>query len=164
MIPLWLLFPIAMTGGAVATVLGIPAGAMIGALIAVAAANLLSDRSSKVPPKIVWLGRGLLGTVIGSSINRQTLDLLGSAIIPTMVLSFGLLASAVGIAFLMTRVAKLDRATAVCAIMPGGMGELTSIAQDLGADVRVVAALHVLRLTLILVVVPLVVYLVLITR
>lgn len=155
MIPLWLVMPIAVLGGAVATGLGIPAGAMIGALVAVAAANLLSGRSSRVPPKLVFAGRGLLGTVIGSAINRQTLELLGNAILPTFILSIGLLASCVALGFITARLAKLDRATTLCSLMPGGMGEMTSIASDLGADVRVVAALHVLRLIVILLVVPL---------
>lgn len=154
MIPLWLVVPIAVAGGGVATGLGIPAGAMIGALLAVAAANLVSGRSSRIPPRVVFVGRGLLGTVIGSAINRQTLDLLGNAIVPTFILSFGLLAGCVLLGFLTGKIAKLDRVTTLCALMPGGMGEMTSIASDLGADVRVVAALHVLRLIVILLVVP----------
>ena len=118
-------------------------------------ASLISGRSAAIPPNLVFAGRALLGTVIGSSIGRQTVEVLGSAILPTMIIAFGLLGGSVGIAFLTGRLAKLDKATAICSFTPGGMGEMSSMAGDLGADMRVVAALHVLRLVLLLIVVPL---------
>jgi len=160
MLPLWLVVPIAVAGGLIAVWYHIPAGAMVGALIGVAALSLISGRSAAIPPRINFAGRALLGTAIGSGINRQTLDVLGSAILPTIAISFVLLTASVGIAFLTARLAKLDRATAICSFTPGGMGEMTSVAHDLGADMRVVAALHVLRLVLILLIVPLAVYIV----
>lgn len=160
-IPFWLVVPIAVMGGLVAVHYHIPAGAMVGALIAVALANLATGRTSMVPKHVTFAGRALLGTVIGSAINRQTLELLGSAILPTIIIAFALLGASVGIALLTARFAKLDRATAICALTPGGMGEMTSIAHELGADMRVVAALHVLRLVLILIIVPVAVVIVL---
>lgn len=133
---------------------------MVGALIGVGALSLVSGRSATIPRNVNFAGRALLGTAIGSSINRETLEVLGSAILPTILIAFALLASSVGIAFLMARLVKLDKATAICSFTPGGMGEMTSIAHDLGADMRVVAALHVLRLVLILIIVPLAVFIV----
>ena len=155
MIPLWIVIPLALAGGLIATFFHIPAGPMIGALIAVGAANLILGRASQVPKQINFAGRALLGTVIGSSIDRHTLELLGNAIAPTIGLAVTLLLGSILIAFIMMRLAKLDRATAICSYMPGGMGEMTAVAHDLGADMRVVAALHVMRLILILVIVPL---------
>jgi membrane AbrB-like protein len=160
-IPLWLIIPIAAAGGFAAVWYHVPAGAMVGALIGVGGASLISGRSAAIPRHLVFAGRALLGTVIGSSINRQTVEVLGSAIVPTMVIAFALLGASVGIAFLIAKLARLDRATAICSFTPGGMGEMSSMAGDLGADMRIVAALHVLRLVLILVVVPLAAYLVL---
>ncbi|MFN0073012.1 MAG: AbrB family transcriptional regulator [Chloroflexota bacterium] len=160
-IPFWLIVPIAAVGGLIAVWNHVPAGAMVGALIAVAATSLATGRSAAIPKNVSFAGRALLGTVIGSAMNRHTLEVLGSAIVPTIVISFALLGASVGIAMLVARIAKLDRATAICSFTPGGMGEMTSIAQELGADMRVVAALHVLRLVLILVIVPIAVLIVL---
>jgi uncharacterized protein len=133
---------------------------MVGALIGVGALSLSSGRSATIPRNVNFAGRALLGTAIGSAINRQTLEVLGSAILPTIAIAFALLGASVGIAFLTARLAKLDKPTAICSFTPGGMGEMTSIAHDLGADMRVVAALHVLRLILILITLPLAVFLV----
>jgi membrane AbrB-like protein len=160
MLPLSIVVPIAVAGALVAVWRNIPAGAMVGALIGVAALSLISGRSATIHPQVNFAGRVLLGTAIGSAINRQTLEVLGSAILPTIVIAFALLGASVGIAFLTARLAKLDKPTAICSFTPGGMGEMTSIAHELGADMRVVAALHVLRLVLILIIVPLAVFIV----
>lgn len=158
--PLWAVLGIGLVGAAIGTALRIPAGAMIGALIIVAAASLVSGRSSSLPLQITQAGRVLLGTVIGSTINRPTLELLGSALLPAFLAAIGLIGISLGLGYLIGRIAGMDRATALCAFVPGGMGEMTAVAHELGADVRVVAALHVLRVIVILVLVPVVVFLV----
>src|SRR4051812_3950471 len=130
MLPLWLIAPIAAAGGFAAVWFRIPAGAMVGALIAVGATSLISGRSAAIPRNVNFAGRALLGTAIGSSLNRQTLEVLGSAIVPTIEIAFVLLGASVGIAFLTAKIAKLDKATAICSFTPGGMGEMTSMAHD----------------------------------
>jgi len=151
---------IGLVGAVIGTALRIPAGAMIGALVVVAAASLVSGRSGALPIQITQAGRVLLGTVIGSTINRPTLELLGSALLPAFLAAIGLIVISLGLGYLIGRMAGMNRATALCSLVPGGMGEMTAIAHDLGADIRVVAALHVLRVIVVLVLVPVVVFLV----
>jgi len=57
----------------------------------------------------------------------------------------------------LSRFTGLDRATAIISAIPGGVPAMAAMAEEVGADATVVAAIHFSRLTTILVAVPLLV-------
>lgn len=146
---LWVL-ALAAAGGFAGQAAGVPAGALIGSLLAVGGYNLWSDGAARVPPILRHAGRALVGTAVGSLVA------------PSLVAAF--LASAVwailfaGVAILtglcaghvLARVTGLDLATSLIACAPGGMSEMSALADEFQIRAEVVVGVHLLRKLLIL--------------
>ena len=59
-----------------------------------------------------------------------------------------------GLGWALNRLTQLDAATAIISAVPGGLPAMAAMAEEMGADATVVAAIHFSRLTTILVTVP----------
>lgn len=151
---------VAVVGGLVGHVSGLPAGTLLGAMIAVAGLNLLTDGGARLPAPLRHGSRILTGTTIGSLVTGTLLTSLGVYL--PWVGAFTVVIIVVGLAcaWLLTRLTGLDKSTTLLACAPGGLPEMTALAQDLGSQVDVVVGLHVLRKVIALVVISVVVLLV----
>ncbi|MCA1737784.1 MAG: AbrB family transcriptional regulator, partial [Actinobacteria bacterium] len=137
---------------------GAPAGGVVGALIGSAGFRLLTERS--VPVKGFQLGvQALAGGVIGLGVSGQFLAqvfrLAGAGALILCVQMLLWLATG----WLLFRIFQYDLPTAILASSPGGMSEVVSTASKGGADVVIVTFIHLVRLSSIVVVVPVLVVL-----
>lgn len=142
-----------VVGGVAGILLGVPAGGVIGALAGAAAYRLLSERS--VPVHQYGLGVQLLGgIVIGLGLSaeffEQLLNLAGAGFILISAQLLLWVAASWGLA----RLFGYDSLTALFAAAPGGMSEVISTAGQSGADTVVVAFTHLVRLSAIIIFVP----------
>jgi uncharacterized protein len=144
-------------GGAwLADLVGIPAGAMIGALAASSIYHLAGGRVGPWRGRYGRAGRLLLGAVIGGAFGPDVIEPLKLAILPvlasiTFIVCLGLL-----LGWGLSRVTHLDARTALLSVMPGGLPAMVGMSDELDADVTVVAGVHFARLSAILLITPLI--------
>jgi hypothetical protein len=99
--------------------------------------------------------RATLGVAVGSAYTPALLDRLGGMasslllLIPFMVVIIGL-----GMLFY-ERVGKFDRPTAFYAAVPGGLTDMTAMAEDSGANVRAIILVQASRILVIVFALPL---------
>lgn len=143
---LLLTLAVALAGSALATMLRLPAGPLLGAMLAVGAFRMAELPIVDIPG---W-GRFLLycgvGWLLGLSFNSSTPQVLRNALAPVLVtvgafLVFGLL-----LALALRTLGGLDTWTAVLAAAPGGIAQMGVLAASTGAAVPVVMTVHVLRI------------------
>jgi uncharacterized protein len=97
------------------------------------------------------------GVVVGTYLHTDTLTALGARWIPVALVSAGTLAITIVAGILLARLAPVDRATASLGMVAGGASGIVAMADDLGADDRIVAFMQYLRLAVVVLVTPLIV-------
>lgn len=140
-----------ITGGLLFTLADVPAGGVIGAVTFVGGHSLLRGDAVPLPRASRAAAAGLMGTVIGSMLTRQTLIDLGSGVIWAVGFTVVILAVGLVAARLLERFTDMDRRTAILAGCPGGMAEMSLLAEQLGADAPTVLGVHLVRKLLALV-------------
>ncbi|WP_157729017.1 AbrB family transcriptional regulator [Pseudosulfitobacter pseudonitzschiae] len=163
--PTSLILLIGAIGAAIALWLGVPLPFLLGALILVGAWSVW--RSAGVPdtsprPMLQTLRKAcvsLIGVMIGATFSPALLEQLPQlwlsvmAVIPFVVITHAL-------SFLIyRRLARLDRATAFFAAMPGGLIEAVTLGEAAGADPRLLSTQHFARVVLVIVAIPTAYYL-----
>ncbi len=125
-------------------------GALTACLIAsVAGAPIARPKALSIPMRCV------LGVAIGSAFTPALLDRMGSMASSLLLLiPFMLSVILVGMLFY-EKVAKLDRPTAFFAAVPGGLTDMTTMAEEAGAKARTVILVQATRILLIVFTLPL---------
>jgi uncharacterized protein len=146
-----------IAGGYLASMVRMPLAWILGPLIACAAGSLMGLRLRPVP-----YGRELAHGVIGLAIGlRFTAPVLAATagLLPAMVLvTLGIVVVTTAAAFLLRPLANVDRKTAFFGTAAAGMAEMALIAQRVGGDPSAVSVMHAIRVALIVLVVPLLVF------
>lgn len=135
----------ATAGGLLFYKLRVPAGALIGSMLAVAVYNLASDKA--VVPYGVRVGIQILaGAIIGVRVSRETLLSLKTMIGPVAIIVASVLAINLIVGFVLYKVTGMDLATCLFGAAPGGVVEMTLAGEALGADTPKVALMQLVRL------------------
>lgn len=140
--------------------LALPSPSLFGGLAAGAVLAFGSPRAPQLPRWSVVLAQAFVGVTIGETVTLSALRQIAadwpSVLIVTVVtLLLSLLAGVI-----LARLHPISLATGLFSMAAGGASGITSIADELGADARVVSILQYLRVLLVLVTLPLVVGLV----
>jgi membrane AbrB-like protein len=145
---------VAGVGAGLGIALRLPAGALLGSLIAGAALNVTGVAQPVLPQWLLAISYAVVGWRIGLSFTRDTLRVAGKAM-PRILLSVALLiAFCGGIAAALARWWGVDPVTAYLATSPGGMDSVAIIAASSPVDVPFVMALQVMRFLGVLVIGP----------
>lgn len=157
-------------GATILTLLHVPAGALIGAVLGAMAVNKLTDevvrrrkpgtsvtdRLRGLPGSLRVAGQALLGVMAGARLSAETLRLLAVSAVPVILSVIVLLGLTMLLARYLIRRHGIDPLTAVMAAAPGGVSELAIAAQRRGATMHVVLSIHLLRvLVVVLIALPL---------
>lgn len=150
-------YGLAAAAGAVAVAIGIPLPWMLGPFFAFAALSLAGHVFELIP-----MGREIGQVAIGTAVGlRFTGDVLVAiaALLPWMVLSTAYVMAFTMVAALMIRpLARLDANTAFFATAAGGMADMAHVAKAHGGVPGSVALVHAMRVSLVVAVVPFLVY------
>ena len=147
---------IALVGAALFDRLGLPAGSLLGALVAVATFNLLGRATAQPPEVLQFLALGALGWGIGAGITPETIGTLRRAALPLALMVVALLGFAALVAFVVTRLGIMDGPTAFLAASPGALSQMSGLARAVGADAALVVAVHTARVVALVIVAPVV--------
>jgi uncharacterized protein len=145
----------ALVGAWVFERLKVPAGALIGAMVAVAAVNLVGSTTLPFPNWARFLSFAALGWLLGQGFTRDTLVALRDAAVPILTI-VGILLSATVLMTLALRALGVDMATSILASSPGGIAQMGAIAVDMGANASMVVTAHLIRVVSVVVFAPLV--------
>lgn len=157
----WLLLALLVAAAsALLTVVGLPTPFLFGGLLGALAYALSRPAAPlRLPGWCFQGGQAVVGVIVGASIDWGSLVELGPRWLIVVVVSCFSLAVSVVVGRLLIR-RGVSPVTATFSSIAGGAAGLTAMADDLGADARVVSVLQYLRLLVVLVTMPLVVSLV----
>lgn len=141
----------AVGGAALASLLKIPAAPLIGAMVGVGILKVVGEISFSIPSLGRWIIYCAVGWLLGQTVTRETVMTLRSAALPIVAsvllfLLFGLL-----LALALWQFARLDVYTALLAAAPGGISQMGLLSVEAKANVPIVLAVHVLRITSVIV-------------
>ncbi len=150
---------LAVAGGAVAELLGMPLPWLLGGLLTVGAAAILGLKVAGGPLTFpMWLRMGcipVIGVLIGGAVGPETL-----VSVPQWWPSLAMLLVFVPVAFVINyaifrRVGRYDRPTAYWCSAPGGLIESVEAGSAAGGDARLLTVQHFSRIAVTVTVVPL---------
>ena len=150
--------PWGILGGIGGVVSSVPAGGVIGALVSTAAFRLFTGRT--VPVKkfrigVQTLAGGAIGIEVSSSFFSELVRLAGAGALVIFAQMLLWLATS----WLLVKMFRYDFPTSALASSPGGISGVVPAAGEAGADEVVVTFMHLVRLTAVVVIVPIVVVL-----
>jgi len=153
------IFLFGFAGGICAYWLGVPMPFMLGGIFGAACFVLWYEREGKQLPKLSrWVRlvfMSIIGAMIGSRFSPELVTLLpqfwisGLALIPFILLAHG------GCYTIMRRLGGYQKLDAYFAALPGGIIDSAALAEEAGADLRIVTAQHFIRIILVVSSVPL---------
>jgi hypothetical protein len=148
---------VAFAGAWVFERLHVPAGALIGAMVGIGALKVAAVPAWDIPAAgrfVVYVG---VGWLLGQTVTGETLQTLRTAFVPVVVVVAVFLALAVVMSVALVRLGLLDPVTAVLATAPGGIAQIGVLSVESGAQVPIVLCVHLLRVTSVIVLAPLIV-------
>jgi uncharacterized protein len=153
----WLICLLAGAGGGyLLDGLHVPAGGVLGAMIAVAAVRLANVRMKPVPLFMRNLAQVGLGVFVGITFNQGTLIEMRDAFAVVVVATLATIASSLILAWFVQRWLRVDAQTAMLACAPGGLTLMPAIADELGAQTFVVSLFQLARIVCVLLVMPII--------
>ena len=144
---------IAAAGGIAFDLLGLPGPYLSGAILACSVAAL-AGLEQRVPRRLRDAAYALLGVVVGSTIDADTLRLLPQWPVSLAALAVAMAALLLVLPRYFVAVHRIDPSTAKLCAVPGALSLVMAMAEDLAVDGRRVAVLQSLRLVMLMLLVP----------
>ena len=142
-----------LAGAALAALVGVPAGALVGSTLAVAGVAAAGLRVG-LPRPARDLAFATIGVSLGSGIDERLFDQIGTWTASLAILVASLAATILAGRAVLTRGFGLDAQTATLASSPGTMSNAIAIAADGHGDASAVMFLQLMRLLVLVVAVP----------
>ncbi len=151
---MFLTLAFASAGGILLNFLRVPVGGFVGAMVFTAAAAGFG-LAVCVPPlmlrHVCQLG---LGALIGLNATPETISILAEMFLNILGTTAAMLGWGIILAFIVRRSTGWNLMTCLLATCPGGITQLSSVSEDLGAEPLKVSLLHLVRLFTVFVVLP----------
>lgn len=144
---------VAMVGGLVFGLLGMPAGYLSGSILAVACAAL-AGRPMRVPPMVMRVLIVLIGISLGAVVTPETLRGIATYPVSIAVLVAATVAISVAGTVYLRLVHGWDQLTAYLGSVPGGLSQVMALAIEFKVDVRAVAIVQTVRVIILAVGLP----------
>ena len=123
-------------------------------MAAVATVQIAWGGLSRPPLALRTVAQMGVGMLVGVTFNEQTFVTLGGAAFAVIMTTAATMASGLALARVVRARAHVNTQTALLACAPGGTTQMTSIADDLGADGVVVSLFHLTRVISVNLVLP----------
>jgi membrane AbrB-like protein len=124
--------------------LNVPGGFMVGAIVGVAAVNIVWQ-AGMMPKDSKTLVQIIAGAFIGCTMERSDLRRLPKIIKPALIMLAAFLLLNLATGFLIFRLSPLDLVTSLMSTVPGGISDTPIIAAGMGADAPKVAVMQIVR-------------------
>lgn len=145
---------LAVLGGLAGSWAGLPAGAFVGAMVLTGIASVSGLRLCPLPVAFRTGAQVGLGGLIGLNVTPEVIGVFRAMLLPTLAVTVAMVAWGILLAFMVRKRTGWNLMTCLIATCPGGITQLASIADELGADPLRVSLLHLVRLFTIFLVLP----------
>jgi membrane AbrB-like protein len=142
-----------LTGGFIFWKLGVKAGGLMGSMLLVGGLNV-GMGCIYFPKQLENPLRVATGAYVGQQLNREGFLMMGQLLLPLLIMLVGVLVFTLVVPVIMQRFSQLDKATCMLASSPGGLTEMSMIAEDLGADTPKVVLMQSTRMVFVLLLFP----------
>lgn len=147
---------VGLAGGFVGQKLRIPAGALIGALLAVIVLKLILKSEWALPKNVVFLLQVAVGVMVGATFHPSLLPTFYKIIVPVIVSCLVLVISGLLIAFIFSKMGIMDFSTGYLGTSPGAMTVLLVLALENNANATVITCFHLFRVIFVILTAPLI--------
>lgn len=135
--------------------LHLPNPLLFGPVLLSGALHITGVTEAAIPPTIVALAQIIIGVSVGVRFGGTSLATVGVNLLMAVLQAMALLLIAIAAAWLVHALTGYSAAAALLAYMPGGAPELSLVALSLGIDPAFVTSHHLLRITVLIMVMPL---------
>ncbi|MFC3292733.1 AbrB family transcriptional regulator [Modicisalibacter luteus] len=135
--------------------LHLPNPLLFGPVLLSGALHVTGVTEAAIPPTIVALAQIIIGVSVGVRFGGTSLTTVGVNLLMAVLQAVALLLIAIAAAWLVHAITGYSAAAALLAYMPGGAPELSLVALSLGIDPAFVTSHHLLRITVLIMVMPL---------
>lgn len=147
---------VGLLGGFVGQKFKIPAGALIGAMLAVIAIKLILRSEWELPRNVVFLLQVAVGIMVGAQFHPSLLPTFYKIIVPVILSCIILVLTGLLIAFLFTKLGILDIGTGYLGTSPGAMTILIVLALENNVNATVITCFHLFRVIFVILTAPLI--------
>ena len=157
--PWFIYILIGFIGSIIFYILNVPSNFIIGSLVAVIIFNITKKDTLLIAPpprKLNDLAQMIMGGIIGLSFTQDSLVEIGQLFFPIFGITSLIIGGSVLIAWLISKIYKIDFLTSLMASIPGGLLPMIVMAEELKADVVVVSTLQIVRLLTAVLIIPMV--------
>ncbi len=145
---------IGFVGGVLGAQTKLPAGVMLGAVLAVIGTKLIFRASWATPAAYGFFCQVVLGVLIALTYRPGMFREMGYLILPIVISTVYLVVCGFLLAFIFKKWLPLDFPTAYIATSPGGMSALVPMAPDLGVNAALISSFHFFRIFFVLCTAP----------
>jgi hypothetical protein len=143
-------------GGYLGSRLKIPAGVLIGAMVAVILFKIATQRSWQIPAGYNFLCQIFIGVMVGTVFYPGMFKGLGKLIIPVVGSTLVLVGTGLLLALIFKKLGMLDMATAYIGTSPGAMSAMIPLAVETEINPVLVVCFHFFRVVFVLLTAPLI--------
>ncbi|MDR0649132.1 MAG: AbrB family transcriptional regulator [Synergistaceae bacterium] len=147
---------VSLIGAIAGKLLGIPTGALIGAMVASGAYATAIGKSYRYDTRIRCFAQIALGMVTGERLTPDTVSALGNLLMPALAVTGVMIAGSALFAFLLYKHTDWDLVTCLLCAAPAGISQISVYAEEIGADTFTASVFHAVRIISIVTLYPLV--------
>ena len=138
--------------------LGIPAGAMVGSMLTISTISLLGIEVEPLSSNLVTLILIAAGIMVTDNISAQTIEMILSVrfVLIILVSTIFIFFSSFFVAYLIHKITGWDKLTCFLSSAPGGFTVLAGLAIKYEKDLFIISLLHLCRLVILKILVPIV--------
>ena len=155
----FLIFGAGLIGGCAALFIGVPMPFMLGGLLGAASFVLFYENGRPKLPKLSNTFRqvfmALIGAIIGTRFSPELFQILPDFWISALALIPFILIVHSGSYLIMRKISGHSRRDTFFATMPAGIIDAVALAEQMGADLKIVATQHFVRVVIVVTLVPL---------
>lgn len=144
----------AATGAALGLYLNIPAGGMLGAMLASGAYAIFISKQYSYDIRLRYIAQIGLGLVMGQRMTYEMVAQLRWVLLPTIATTAVMLAGCVALAFLLHKLSGWDILTCLLCTSPAGLSQIAIYAEEVGADAFTASIFHTVRILSIVITFP----------
>ncbi len=141
-------------GGYLASRLKLPAGTLIGAMLAVVSFKLLVQKSWQIPSSYGFIVQVLVGVAVGCTFYPDMVKSLPKIVLPLIGSTVVLVLTGVLLSLFFARMGFMEISTAYLSTSPGAMSGIIWLAIENQSDAPVVVSFHFFRVVFVILTAP----------
>lgn len=158
--PLWALAAMLVLGIVAAVLalrLRLPAGEIMVTMAVAAVANQAWLHIEHMPATWPLFAQWIIGAGVGVGVTRSVLRDFRPFALAGLLMTVAMILAGLGLGWLLLQTTAVDPVTAFVGSTPGGADQMVLLAGELGADAQLVAAMHVARQIMLMLLLPVII-------